>query len=141
MLCECCELSQSVIYNCEIVRLGNLRLSETLNLHPGDSERVLAIESPLEIMRVLLSLSCLVLDSTPRNQTCSRLVFNVCAVHAHATFLAYNRQDESCSPPLVTQFLHCLRQIKYYCSRSEVSDKDIRIIAEHVQEVRPVPLE
>ena len=141
MLCEGSQLSQSVMYICEIVRLGNLRLSETLDLHPGESERVLAVESPLEIMRVLLSLSCLVLDSTPKNQTCSRLVFNVCAMHAHATFLAYNRQDERCSPPLVTQFLHCLRQIKYYSSRSEVSDKEIKIIAEHVQEVRPVPLE
>jgi dynein heavy chain len=135
LLCEHIQLSPCISCNYETVLLGNLRLSKDLDIHLGQSERMLAVQSTMSIVHVLLSLSSEVVDVNSMDETCFRILFNLSALHSHVTFLTCSQQSERCPMPVVSLFLYCLRQIKYFSDKDSVSARDIQAFASYVQEV------
>ena len=94
------------------------------------------MQSTMSIVHVLLSLSSEVVDVNSMDETCFRILFNLSALHSHVTFLTCSQQSERCPMPVVSLFLYCLRQIKYFSDKDSVSARDIQAFASYVQEVR-----
>nr|WAQ15579.1 axonemal dynein heavy chain E [Halisarca dujardinii] len=121
---------------CESVQLSSVCLEDHLDLHMGQSSEALAVDSPLTTLHTLLALSTGIFQHTPLPHSSLKLLFALCALHAHSCCTVASQDGARTGDlPQLSQWLHCLGQIKHFSAKGKVSSEDTCTFAGYVQEV------